>query len=310
MCKRLLYFKQNNYSFCTDLSEIQSKFYNQTSCFVKDYRILSLCWELDARYLAPLMLEYARVVLAMDERPLKSQEAIHEIPADTTHKDITRAVLGGLEESPFVVITGPSRAGKSRYLSESLVGSLAQREVPVTCINCLEMFEDDVLSLIRDTPGVLVLDEASRLSGSESYLSSLVERKMKGGATVLVTTTRVTRPEDYELIVGLSDLPPIAFPIEMNLDDATQLVERDGIKLSEIQRRTLVELTRNPAILGMLIRLCNNANLKDDHSVESLIKEAISSGKLYFEPSLVEIKNRMCLQLGVPLRDKSLQDSE
>jgi tetratricopeptide (TPR) repeat protein len=127
-------------------------------------------------------------------------------------RDLDERLRNAVRRYPFVLLEGPSRAGKSRTAFEALAHAMPRRRLIVP-LNRHSLLEIDRLDppIYRDEAAVVLLDDIERFLSADGIGldTTLLDRWARAGVTVLATV-RFRERERLEQTVGSEVLGVIA----------------------------------------------------------------------------------------------------
>ncbi|MGH8881287.1 MAG: hypothetical protein ACRD0P_28725, partial [Stackebrandtia sp.] len=153
-------------------------------------------------------------------------------------RDLDERLRHAIRRYPFVLLEGPSRAGKSRTAFEALADAMPRRRLIVP-VNRHSLIEIDRLDppIYRDEAAVVLLDDIERFLSVDGpgLDTAMLDRWARAGVTVLATV-RFRERERLEQTVGSEVLGVISaartFVLDYDLSaderrDATRLYPRE-----------------------------------------------------------------------------------
>jgi len=220
----------------------------------------------------------------------EQEEKERTLPMEVTHIEQLEHIFDSLANYGYAVVIGPSHAGKTTFLQDSLRTALERSRYDNSALlDCMIALPGEIISEISSSKSTVILDETSRMVHNEAFMHALKERiALRCPIVICATLFDDEITEQSELGVLLSELhlddnPDVVteFPLNMTKSDITAVARRCLPEVPDELIEELIGFTTQPYLMNIF----TNAIKRSPHiALKTIIHDALQS--IYVDQAL------------------------
>lgn len=211
------------------------------------------------------------------------EEKERTLPMEVTHVEQLEHIFDSLANHGYAVVIGPSHAGKTTFLRDSLRTALERNGYDNSALlDCMTALPGEIIPEISSSKSTVILDEASRMVRNEAFMQALKERIALRCPIVICATLfddEITEQSELGVLLSelhLDDITDVVteFPLNMTESDATAAARRDLLEVSDEFIEELIGLTTQP----YLMKIFTNAIKRSPHiPLKTIVHDALQN---------------------------------